>query len=156
MYENVCLFAGGAISNMYSVMVARYKHYPEVKIKGMAAVPRLVLFTSEHVCHLFSLSHRLCISLSQSCDSQCLKKLKIKHACTEDKWNNLLHSLLYKYVAWIKISLTESLLNKEGECSAGFWHRESHLAEHRWKVREISRCVLYVVNHFIIKTLLFH
>ncbi|KAK7153683.1 hypothetical protein R3I94_007158 [Phoxinus phoxinus] len=39
---------GGAISNMYSVMVARYKHYPEVKIKGMAAVPRLVLFTSEH------------------------------------------------------------------------------------------------------------
>uniref|UniRef100_A0A673NFA8 Glutamate decarboxylase 1 n=2 Tax=Sinocyclocheilus rhinocerous TaxID=307959 RepID=A0A673NFA8_9TELE len=40
---------GGAISNMYSVMVARYKHYPEVKIKGMAAAPRLVLFTSEHV-----------------------------------------------------------------------------------------------------------
>ncbi|KAF4109225.1 glutamate decarboxylase 1 isoform X1 [Onychostoma macrolepis] len=39
---------GGAISNMYSVMVARYKHYPEVKIKGMAAAPRLVLFTSEH------------------------------------------------------------------------------------------------------------
>ncbi|KAA0716083.1 Glutamate decarboxylase 1 [Triplophysa tibetana] len=39
---------GGAVSNMYSVMVARYKHYPEVKIKGMAAVPRLVLFTSEH------------------------------------------------------------------------------------------------------------
>uniref|UniRef100_A0A8C2JBT3 Glutamate decarboxylase 1 n=1 Tax=Cyprinus carpio TaxID=7962 RepID=A0A8C2JBT3_CYPCA len=39
---------GGAISNMYSVMVARYKHYPEVKIKGMTAAPRLVLFTSEH------------------------------------------------------------------------------------------------------------
>lgn len=55
MNENVCVFVGGAVSNMYSVMVARYKHYPEVKIKGMAAVPRLVLFTSEHVCHLFSL-----------------------------------------------------------------------------------------------------
>uniref|UniRef100_A0AAR2LR88 Glutamate decarboxylase 1 n=1 Tax=Pygocentrus nattereri TaxID=42514 RepID=A0AAR2LR88_PYGNA len=39
---------GGAISNMYSVMVARYKHYPEVKTKGMTAAPRLVLFTSEH------------------------------------------------------------------------------------------------------------
>ncbi|KAG5283670.1 hypothetical protein AALO_G00044660 [Alosa alosa] len=39
---------GGAISNMYSVMVARYKHYPEIKTKGMAAAPRLVLFTSEH------------------------------------------------------------------------------------------------------------
>uniref|UniRef100_A0A8C1TGL8 Glutamate decarboxylase 1 n=1 Tax=Cyprinus carpio TaxID=7962 RepID=A0A8C1TGL8_CYPCA len=42
------VLAGGAISNMYSVMVARYKHYPEVKIKGMTAAPRLVLFTSEH------------------------------------------------------------------------------------------------------------
>lgn len=41
--------SGGAISNMYSVMVARYKFFPEVKTKGMAAAPRLVLFTSEHV-----------------------------------------------------------------------------------------------------------
>lgn len=41
---------GGAISNMYSVMIARYKHFPEVKTKGMTAAPRLVLFTSEHVC----------------------------------------------------------------------------------------------------------
>ncbi len=49
-----CVLAGGAISNMYSVMVARYKHYPEVKIKGMAAAPRLVLFTSEHVGHLLA------------------------------------------------------------------------------------------------------
>uniref|UniRef100_A0A672T821 Glutamate decarboxylase 1b n=1 Tax=Sinocyclocheilus grahami TaxID=75366 RepID=A0A672T821_SINGR len=49
---------GGAISNMYSVMVARYKHYPEVKIKGMAAAPRLVLFTSERVGHLLALCLR--------------------------------------------------------------------------------------------------
>uniref|UniRef100_A0A6Q2X0K2 Glutamate decarboxylase 1 n=1 Tax=Esox lucius TaxID=8010 RepID=A0A6Q2X0K2_ESOLU len=40
---------GGAISNMYSVMIARYKFFPEVKAKGMTAAPRLVLFTSEHV-----------------------------------------------------------------------------------------------------------
>nr|KAF6353265.1 glutamate decarboxylase 1 [Pipistrellus kuhlii] len=39
---------GGAISNMYSIMAARYKFFPEVKTKGMAAVPNLVLFTSEH------------------------------------------------------------------------------------------------------------
>uniref|UniRef100_A0A8K9UWX0 Glutamate decarboxylase 1b n=1 Tax=Oncorhynchus mykiss TaxID=8022 RepID=A0A8K9UWX0_ONCMY len=39
---------GGAISNMYSVMIARYKYFPEVKAKGMSAAPRLVLFTSEH------------------------------------------------------------------------------------------------------------
>uniref|UniRef100_A0A7N6ACQ9 Glutamate decarboxylase 1 n=1 Tax=Anabas testudineus TaxID=64144 RepID=A0A7N6ACQ9_ANATE len=38
---------GGAISNMYSVMIARYKFFPEVKTKGMAAAPRLILFTSE-------------------------------------------------------------------------------------------------------------
>ncbi len=34
---------------MYSVMIARYKYFPEVKAKGMSAAPRLVLFTSEHV-----------------------------------------------------------------------------------------------------------
>lgn len=45
----VCLLLGGAISNMYSIMAARYKYFPEVKTKGMAAVPKLVLFTSEHV-----------------------------------------------------------------------------------------------------------
>uniref|UniRef100_A0A6Q2YLM6 Glutamate decarboxylase 1b n=1 Tax=Esox lucius TaxID=8010 RepID=A0A6Q2YLM6_ESOLU len=39
---------GGAISNMYSVMIARYKYFPDVKTKGMSAAPRLVLFTSEH------------------------------------------------------------------------------------------------------------
>uniref|UniRef100_A0A674P5Y8 Glutamate decarboxylase 1 n=1 Tax=Takifugu rubripes TaxID=31033 RepID=A0A674P5Y8_TAKRU len=39
---------GGAISNMYSVMIARYKFFPVVKTKGMAAAPRLILFTSEH------------------------------------------------------------------------------------------------------------
>ncbi|KAI4575247.1 hypothetical protein MJG53_020449, partial [Ovis ammon polii x Ovis aries] len=46
---------GGAISNMYSIMAARFKYFPEVKTKGMAAVPKLVLFTSEHVS--WELSH---------------------------------------------------------------------------------------------------
>lgn len=45
----ILLLLGGAISNMYSIMAARYKFFPEVKTKGMAAVPKLVLFTSEHV-----------------------------------------------------------------------------------------------------------
>lgn len=39
---------GGTISNLYSVLVARYKFFPIVKTKGMAALPRIVLFTSEH------------------------------------------------------------------------------------------------------------
>lgn len=38
---------------MYGVMIARYKFFPVVKTKGMAAAPRLILFTSEHVCFVF-------------------------------------------------------------------------------------------------------
>lgn len=44
---------GGAISNMYAMLIARFKMFPEVKEKGMAAVPRLIAFTSEHVRCLF-------------------------------------------------------------------------------------------------------
>ena len=43
---------------MYSVMIARYKFFPEVKTKGMAAAPRLVLFTSEHVSPTLYLHHK--------------------------------------------------------------------------------------------------
>lgn len=43
------LSVGGAISNMYAMLIARFKMFPEVKEKGMAAVPRLIAFTSEHV-----------------------------------------------------------------------------------------------------------
>ncbi|KAF7654318.1 hypothetical protein LDENG_00071450 [Lucifuga dentata] len=39
---------GGSISNLYSVLVARYHFFPEVKTKGMRALPQLLLFTSEH------------------------------------------------------------------------------------------------------------
>lgn len=35
---------------MYAMLIARFKMFPEVKEKGMAAVPRLIAFTSEHVC----------------------------------------------------------------------------------------------------------
>ncbi|XP_067851868.1 glutamate decarboxylase 1 [Heptranchias perlo] len=38
---------GGAMSNLYSILVARYKRFPEVKTQGIASLPRLVLFTSE-------------------------------------------------------------------------------------------------------------
>ncbi|TKS80428.1 Glutamate decarboxylase 1 [Collichthys lucidus] len=39
---------GGTISNLYSILVARYYFYPEVKTRGMGALPQLALFTSEH------------------------------------------------------------------------------------------------------------
>ncbi|XP_030015110.1 acidic amino acid decarboxylase GADL1 [Sphaeramia orbicularis] len=42
--------AGGSLSNMYAVNLARYHHCPDVKELGLSAVPRLVLFTSQE-CH---------------------------------------------------------------------------------------------------------
>uniref|UniRef100_A0A8C2X3U7 Glutamate decarboxylase 3 n=1 Tax=Cyclopterus lumpus TaxID=8103 RepID=A0A8C2X3U7_CYCLU len=38
---------GGTISNLYSILVARYHFYPEVKTRGMGVLPQLALFTSE-------------------------------------------------------------------------------------------------------------
>ncbi|EHA98324.1 Glutamate decarboxylase 1, partial [Heterocephalus glaber] len=38
---------GGSISNLYGILVARYKQYPEVKTKGMTALPCVTLFVSE-------------------------------------------------------------------------------------------------------------
>lgn len=44
------LAPGGAISNLYSLIVARHKMFPECKSKGMRGLEKqLVLFTSEHV-----------------------------------------------------------------------------------------------------------
>lgn len=46
----VCLFfAGGSVSNMYAMNLARYKFCPEIKEKGLSGLPRLVLFASEEV-----------------------------------------------------------------------------------------------------------
>jgi glutamate decarboxylase len=42
------LAPGGAISNLYAVIVSRQKLFPEYKTKGLKALPQLVLFTSEH------------------------------------------------------------------------------------------------------------
>uniref|UniRef100_H3ANG4 Glutamate decarboxylase 2 n=1 Tax=Latimeria chalumnae TaxID=7897 RepID=H3ANG4_LATCH len=47
---------GGAISNLYAMLTARFKMFPEVKEKGMSAIPRLVAFTSEHS-HSKTMSH---------------------------------------------------------------------------------------------------
>lgn len=44
------LAPGGAISNLYSIIVARHKMFPEYKTKGMRGLSQqLVIFTSEHV-----------------------------------------------------------------------------------------------------------
>ncbi|KAG8010350.1 Acidic amino acid decarboxylase GADL1, partial [Nibea albiflora] len=42
--------AGGSMSNMYAVNLARYRHCPDIKEDGLSAAPRLVMFTSQE-CH---------------------------------------------------------------------------------------------------------
>lgn len=50
------LAPGGAISNLYSIIVARHKMFPDCKTKGLRALPQqLVLFTSEHVSSLLKI-----------------------------------------------------------------------------------------------------
>ncbi|MGH0180606.1 UNVERIFIED_CONTAM: hypothetical protein FKN15_004686 [Acipenser sinensis] len=41
---------GGSISNLYAMNLARYRAFPEVKQRGLWAVPRLAVFTSKE-CH---------------------------------------------------------------------------------------------------------
>jgi hypothetical protein len=48
------------MSNLYSVLLARYHFFPEVKTKGMTALPRLILFTSAHV-RITSIHVRSCL-----------------------------------------------------------------------------------------------
>ncbi|XP_014842137.1 PREDICTED: acidic amino acid decarboxylase GADL1-like [Poecilia mexicana] len=42
--------AGGSMSNMYALNLARYRHFPEIKELGNSAAPRLAVFTSQE-CH---------------------------------------------------------------------------------------------------------
>lgn len=41
--------AGGSISNMYAMNLARFQRYPDCKQRGLRALPPLALFTSEEV-----------------------------------------------------------------------------------------------------------
>ncbi|XP_053977347.1 glutamate decarboxylase 2 [Hylaeus volcanicus] len=41
------LSPGGSISNMYGMVLARYKKIPDIKTKGLVGQPRLIAFTSE-------------------------------------------------------------------------------------------------------------
>uniref|UniRef100_A0A3B3ZJD5 Uncharacterized protein n=1 Tax=Periophthalmus magnuspinnatus TaxID=409849 RepID=A0A3B3ZJD5_9GOBI len=42
--------AGGSLSNMYAINLARFHHCPDIKELGMSGSPRMVLFTSQD-CH---------------------------------------------------------------------------------------------------------
>ena len=41
---------GGSVSNMYALMIARHKQFPEHKKHGMRAIKgQLIMYTSKHV-----------------------------------------------------------------------------------------------------------
>jgi hypothetical protein len=44
------------MSNMYGMVLARYKAVPDSKMKGLSGLPPLVAFTSEDVSHVHILS----------------------------------------------------------------------------------------------------
>ena len=44
------LAPGGSISNMYALIIARHKHFPDHKEKGMQSIQsNLICYTSKHV-----------------------------------------------------------------------------------------------------------
>ena len=48
---------GGSVSNMYALMIARHKQFPEHKKHGMRAIKgQLIMYTSKHVSKKFALS----------------------------------------------------------------------------------------------------
>lgn len=40
---------GGSSSNMYAMNLARHRHFPDVKTRGLFGLPRLAVFTSPEV-----------------------------------------------------------------------------------------------------------
>jgi glutamate/tyrosine decarboxylase-like PLP-dependent enzyme len=73
------LAPGGSISNMYAVLCARHKYFPEYKTKGMSALKAPVaIYTSAQVTlitrlKITSVLTRVHVSLcSQGSKSQCL------------------------------------------------------------------------------------
>ena len=45
---------GGAVANLYAVLVARHRAQPNVKHKGLTNLPPLVVFQSDRVCSVYS------------------------------------------------------------------------------------------------------
>lgn len=120
---------------MYSVMVARYKYFPEVKTKGMSAAPRLVLFTSEyvsipcfntpdHVQHKDQ-KHSLCLPLGVLFYVVKWAKFDIIYF-----YRNLSVYLINKHFCFF----VESLFNQKGRSCVGLWQRKRHPSQDRWEV----------------------
>lgn len=106
-----CIFAGGSVSNMYGMNVARYHKFPEVKCKGMQALPKTCIFTSELVCTIATvLPHYSADFHSAVCDVMQLsfasqlphwligKTVKIMGKLTGDMHISVLLSNIYVFI----------------------------------------------------------
>lgn len=89
MNLNLSLFSqGGSMSNLCSILLARYHFYPEVKTGGMRALPQLAVFTSEHV---RTIKHFLCVDVTLQILSQALLLLQ-RHTSLHIELKGLLQS----------------------------------------------------------------
>ena len=64
------LAPGGSISNMYALMIARHKLYPQHKKHGMRAIKgQLIMYTSRHVSWHLSDTLELFIIKDTTCNA---------------------------------------------------------------------------------------
>ena len=98
------LAPGGAISNLYSVIVARHTMFPEYKRKGLRALPKqLVMFTSEHV----SSNSAQLDNRRQSCLAQPeINTLNLSRATTRAK--GLVRLAALALTMWLKFLATNA------------------------------------------------
>ena len=84
--------AGGSMSNMYAMNLARFQRWPDIKEQGLSACPRLVLFTSKEVgvlqcpvsvqgSYRCSLCLKVSITFGCSCSDACRERFDIMHVC---------------------------------------------------------------------------
>ena len=64
---------GGSISNLYAVQVAKFFYFPQTKAEGLFNMPKMILFTSEHVI-IFSFEYLIAF-ISSLYSSICLEPL---------------------------------------------------------------------------------
>ena len=73
IHISIFVFAGGSVSNMYAMNLARYKYCPGIKEKGLSGLPRLILFTSAEVkLKLFLMWDTDCLKMNMSWKRACL------------------------------------------------------------------------------------
>ena len=52
---------GGSIANMYAMVLARHREFPQVKTEGLFNIPPLVVFTSQDVSRMLEVMVSLSI-----------------------------------------------------------------------------------------------